>query len=371
MSLVFSVIILTEFTIQSNMESTRIGHIYLGSEESSYSSTLSAEIDDYLDRVEYRIYYQNQVYDLDIDMFQLDIALTLSSLVHNQNNQAKFNLSSSNQSLFENDIKVIFSESVYNEINIDVLIEAIKTKLASLTYFYNFDLSNYFEEDSYNQVLVSKNYQINDIDIISDMNTLESFTISGKSQFSLLSNDISNNLSNESLSFIASCLLNISLESHFNNFSYNKYEEYPAWADYAFNVRVLKNNNFDFSFYNDYDNSYTIVFTMLDSTTVKVELLGLPYVNEYSYEEEIISVEFNTIYIPDSSLVDVAYKVSETDEEIIYQQELSPGVNGEVHQFKRTILTPEGEQSTIILISDLLEPTSRVVAENIVPKVGG
>lgn len=353
------------------MESTRIGHIYLGSEESSYSSTLSAEIDDYLEEVEYRIYYQNQVYVIDIDIFQLDMALTLSSLVHNQNNQAKFNLSSANQILFENEIKNVFSESVYNEVNIDALVEAVKTKLADLTYFYNFDLSNYFEEDSYNQVLVSKNYQINNIDIIADINNLESLTIPGKSQFSLLNNDISINLTNESLSFIASCLLNISLETHFNNFSYNKYEELPSWADNAFNVRVLKNNNFDFSFYNDYENSYTIVFTMLDSTTVRVELLGLPYVNEYSFVEEIVSVEFSTIYVSDSSLVDVAYKVSETDEETVYQQELSPGINGEIHQFKRIILTPEGEQSTIILINDLLEPTPRVVAENIVPKVGG
>ncbi len=371
MALIFSTIIFHEFRIQSNMESTRIGHIYLGAEESSYSSTLSAEIDDYLEKVEYRIYYQNQVYELNINIFQLDMTSTLNSLIHNQNNQAKFILSPTNQTLFENQLKTIFSESVYNEINIDILVESIKTKLSSLTYFYNFDLSNYFEEDSNNQVLISKNYQINDSDIIADINTLENFTISGKSQFSLLSNDISNSLSNESLSFIASCLLNISLESHFNNFSYNKYEEYPTWADYAFNVRVLKNNNYDFSFYNDFENTYTIVFTMMDSTTVKVELLGLPYVNEYSFEEEIISVEFSTIYVPDSSLVDIAYKVSETDEETIYQQEMSPGVNGEIHQFKRTILTPEGEQSTIILISDLLEPTSRVVAENIVPKVGG
>lgn len=370
-SLIFSLVILQEFRIQSNMESTRVGHIYLGSEDNSYPSNLNQGINEFLSESEYRIFYQNQIYELDLNYFTFNLDSTIDSLEPNQNNLAIFSLSLQDQTLLENDLKSAFSENVFNNIEFNALIDAISNKLSNLTYFYNFNLLDFFEINNDTQVLVSSTYTINDNTIITDIGQLESFMIPGNSYFSFLESAETYNFSNESLSFIASCILNISLETHFNNFSYNKYDESVSWPDYGFNVRILKANSFDLNFYNSFENTYEIVFTVMNSNTVKIELLGLPFINEYSYDIIIQPVPFNTIYVSDSDLTDVSYKVSESDEEIVYQKELSAGVDGEIHQFIRTITTPNSTEIEITIINDLKAPTPRFVAENIVPKAGG
>lgn len=368
-SIIFSIVIFNVFRIQSDLESTRIGHVYLGSDENSYSNILNQSVTDFLDDAEYNITYQNESYYIDFDYFDFSVTETINNINDNQNNTAYFSVNNLNN--FETSLISIFSENVINGISLEDLVDDIEEKLGKLEYFSVFDLRNYLNEGSVNTVLLEKSYSIADSTIVNQLSEITEITISPVEQFSLLEELVDYNIDNETLSFLASMMQNLTMESHFTNYIFQTYSSFPAWADNNMNVKILKVNNFDFAFYNSLNQEYRFEINIIDSTTVKLKLLGAPYVNTYTIQEITIPVEYDTIYIDDPDLVDVTYKIDETDTEIIYQKVLETGENGSIHQFVRTTSSPNDETITSTIFYTKIDSSPEVISENVVLKAGG
>jgi hypothetical protein len=199
---------------------------------------------------------------------------------------------------------------------------------------------------------------------------LTPFTVESTSNFSLLDSTSDYGFDNETLSFIASAMINLLLESHFDNFIFHQYDQLPSWASSGMNVKILRVNEFDLQFSNSFQNNYQITFTV-ENSNVTVELLGLPYADDYAIGTLNTVIPYNTIYVEDSSLDDIAYKVSETDTDIVYQKLLEPGVDGEIKTFQRTITLSTGETIVKTIFYEKIESIPEIISENIVEKVGG
>jgi hypothetical protein len=369
-SLVFTTVILIEFRITSQLESTSVGHIYLGNVKSSYDSILNQEILDFYLEAEYKISYQKHELEIDLDYFEFDMKETKNNITVNQNNLAYFSLSANNLSELENDILSTFGTDVYDNLDLTMIVDAISNNLSSLELFSNLDLSDFFVSSIQSSVLISKTYNLSDQTILNNISTMSPFTVGGMSNFSLLANTADYTFDNETLSFIASATLNLLLESHFDNFIFHQYDQMPSWASSGMNVKILRVNNFDLQFFNGFQNDYQVSYTV-NNSSVTVELIGLPYADDYDISTLNTVIPYNTIYVEDSSLDDIAYKVSETDTEIVYQKLLEPGVDGEVKTFQRTITLSTGETIVKTIFYERIESIPEIISENIVEKVGG
>ncbi|MFW5889273.1 MAG: hypothetical protein ACOCUD_02710 [Bacillota bacterium] len=368
LSVVFSAIILTEYKIQSDLESTRVGHIYLGSDKSNYENRLNNEISQFLSEADYEIKYQNETYNLDFAFFEFSEQATINNITKNTNNIAYFNLTDSNN--FEINLRNVFGNSVINSINFDELVSDILSQLGKLDYYNVFSLTNYFTETSINTIILEETYPISNQNIVNDLSLISDITIKPLEQFSLLNEVSEYNISNESLSFLASMIQDLTLETHFNNYIFQSYNILPSWANETMNIKILKTNNFDFSFYNSFDQEYKFIIEIIDSTTIKLKLEGMPYVYTYTIEETTTSIPYDTIYIDDPDLEDITYKVNETDTEITYQKLLESGSNGSLHTFVRTITYNDDSTESIILYYIKFASTPEIIAENIVTKAG-
>src|SRR5690606_9428879 len=90
-----------------------------------------------------------------------------------------------------------------------------------------------------------------------------------------------------------------------------------------------------------------------------------------SSEVEII-VPYQTVYVTNTSLTDTTpgVVIIETDTEFIYQLEVTPGIDGEVIFYYRTITPLGGTPSTVKLYDESFLPQSRVIEQHIVLKEG-
>ncbi len=369
-SLVFTTVILIEFRITSQLESTSVGHIYLGNVKSSYDSILNQEILDFYLEAEYKISYQKHELEIDLDYFEFDMEETKNNITVNQNNLAYFSLSTNNLSELENDILSTFGADVYDNLDLTMIVDAISNSLSSLELFIEFDLSDFFLDTIQSSVLISKTYNLSNQTMLNNVATLTPFTVEGTSNFSLLDNTADYGFDNETLSFIASAVFNLLLESHFDNFIFHQYDQLPSWASSGMNVKILRVNEFDLQFFNNFHNDYQITFTVQNSN-VTVNLIGLPYADDYAIGTLNTVIPYNTIYVEDSSLDDIAYKVSETDTEIVYQKLLEPGVDGEIKTYLRTITLSTGDTIVKTIFYEKIDSVPEIISENIVEKVGG
>lgn len=367
-SIIFSVIILTEFKIQSNLESTRVGHIYLGSEKNDYESRLNTSITEFLAEADYKIDYQDESYDLDFSYFDFSTENTIENINNNSNNLAYFSVIDIND--FETHLISIFSDEVVNAINLNELVSDIEIQLGKLDYFSVFSLTNYFDETNANSIILDKTYSISNQTITNDLSQIEEIVINPLKQFSLLDKLSVYNINNESLSFLASIMQDLTLETHFDNFIFQSYNTFPNWANETMNVRILKTNNFDFSFYNGFNQEYKFIIDVIDSSTIKLKLQGMPYTFTYTIEEITTAIPYNTIIVDDPDLDDITYKIDETDTEIIYQKLLQSGVDGTLYTYVRTITYSDSSTETTVLFYIKFSAIPEIISENIIAKAG-
>lgn len=369
-SLVFTTVILIEFRVTSQLESTRVGHIYLGNSKNAYESILYQEISDFYLEAEYLMSYQGHELEIDLDYFDFDMAETKNNITANENNLAYFSLSANNLSELESDILSTFGSNVYDNLDLAMIVNSISSSLSSLELFNEFDLSDFFLDTIQSSVLISKTYNLSDQTLLNNMATMTPLIVESTSNFSLLDSTTDYGFDNETLSFIASAILNLLLESHFNNFIFHQYAQLPSWASSGMNVKILRVNEFDLQFFNSFQNDYQITFTV-ENSNVTVELIGLPYADDYAIGTLNTVIPYNTIYVEDSSLDDIAYKVSESDTEIVYQKLLEPGVDGEIKTYLRTITLSTGETIVKTIFYEKIDSIPEIISENIVEKVGG
>ena len=140
------------------------------------------------------------------------------------------------------------------------------------------------------------------------------------------------------------------------------------------NVRILKTNDFDFSFYNPLDFNYTVNITKASDNSIMIELVGYPFSTEYSVstvEETVLSYE--TLYYDNDLLGATTANVIITDtvDDTIYHLLDQTGSDGKILAYVKTTTETDLTVTSEIIYRETYNSTPEIYQENIVPKVGG
>ncbi len=139
------------------------------------------------------------------------------------------------------------------------------------------------------------------------------------------------------------------------------------------NVRILKVNQFDFSFYNRLIDPYTVEINQVSNDTLSFTLKGYPYMTTYvSSIDESIVIPFSTHYIENLTIDETTPGViiTETDTEFIYEMIITPGQTGKVISYFKTITPLNGSSTTIKIYDEQYVASPEIREQNIVLKDG-
>jgi len=353
---------------------TLVGTIYISNyEESQYPSIISSEINNWKDKSTYKIIYQDCELNIDLDYFVIDTNSTISNISEGQNNQVYFTLSDDNRTLFNNDLIETFSNNIFDEVDIELLLSSINAGMENMNILKHYNLEDFFDSDLSSSLLDTiqiSNIDSSDVDAITDY--ISSIDILSNERFSLLDTLNDNDLTNNQLSILASGLIKSTNKTPFSGYIFEQNQILPVWADEGLNVRILKTNNYDLSFYNNSDFDYNIEISEIDSTTLQFSLIGYPFVSSYSVSkiEEII-ISHDTLYI-DNDLLDETTTniiIIDTVTETTYRLLTQTGADGKVLSYKRTETLPDLSEVSRVIFREIYYPISEIYEENIVLKV--
>jgi hypothetical protein len=361
--------------ISNPPSSTTLGSIYLGAyEEEQYENVINNEIDAYLSDAVYEISYQDSMYTIDLSVFDYDNNQTMASLVDNQENKAFFSISDSNRAILEDEIELYFSSRVFSVINVEDLIDQIIDDMGHMTSLKQYQLADFFIENAYQSVLNQeslnniKSSDVSNIDLLVDQIVLEPH-----SRYSILESLGTLNLTNDQLSIISTGLLKVLAKSNMNGFMFNTNPVVPIWASIGYNVRVLKVNQYDFSFFNSFEYTYYVNIEQTTSISLSFTLTGVPFVNDYDVEiENKIVIPRSTIY-NDNDLLDENTPniiINETDTETTYLLLIEDGYDGNIYYINRIVTDVFGTTTKYKLYEEQYNPEPRVYERFIVEKEG-
>lgn len=373
LSLSFAGITLAVFSIANTVDQTSIGFIYLGnSDEDQFGAILSREIGVWKRDADYRLEYQDYTYVIDLDFADFDLSQTLSNITRDQNNQAYFSMSSANFLALQNEIVAQFTTSITSTFDMETFVDRLLGDFSGLKNRKVYNLADYLDSAVEQTVLnqIEINLLINaDVEkIISEVTTIE---INANERFSLLNQIGDLSLTNEQMSIIASGIQGVSVNTNFSGFIFEQNYTLPVWASPGQNVRILRVNKFDLTFFNNFDYDYQITISKVNDTTLEFSLLGYPLITTYDTVPVFqVEIPFQTIYITNDSINDLTPNViiSETDTEYIYHLLIQTGVSGQVDFFIRTE-TRLGEIGVSAkLFDEETLPINAIYYENIVEK---
>lgn len=376
LAIVFSIVIMSIFDLSKDVEKTSVGFIYLGNfEPDQYETILSQRIQQWKNTADYKIIYQNNEYIIDITWFDFEIDETINQISVNQNNRAFFSLSTTNDSALKTELENTFTTSIVNQFAYQWFIDDLLEDMGSLKNRKVYQLIDYLDETASLHVISEKIVSsVDSEDVISILENVTEIKIFENSRFSLLNYLKHTTLSNTQLSVIASAMQELMIETHFNGFIFEQNPTMPDWAEIGSNVRILKVNQFDFSFFNGLNHSYTIMLEKLTDTSIEFKLIGYPYITEYKATQNIeVIIPYQTIIIENEEIDDATPEVivTETDTHFIYQVITQTGVDGFVVFFYRTIDPNQPNPLTLTLYNEQYLPIHEIIEQNIVEKVGG
>lgn len=361
--------------ISNPPSSTVLGSIYLGAyEEDQYENVINNQINAFLNDVAYEISYQDSIYEIPLTLFDYDHDQTMASLNENKVNQAYFSITDENQLILEEQLELNFSNDVYLAINVEDLISQIKDDMGDMTSLKQYQLADYFIENTDQTDLNQESISNIDAEDVSQIDLLvDQIIINPNSRYSMLDNLGTLDLSNDQLSIISTGLLKVLAKSHMNGFMFNTNPVIPAWASIGYNVRILKVNQYDFSFFNSFDYTYYINIEQTSTTSLSFSLTGVPYVDTYNVEiEDKISIPRNTIYydndLLDENTPDVI--ITETDTEITYLLLIEDGHDGNIYYINRIVTDVFGTTTQYKLYEEQYDSQSRIYDQLIV-EIGG
>jgi hypothetical protein len=361
--------------ISNPPSSTVLGSIYLGAyEEDQYENVINNQINAFLNDVAYEISYQDSIYEIPLTLFDYDHDQTMASLNENKVNQAYFSITDENQLILEEQLELNFSNDVYLAINVEDLISQIKDDMGDMTSLKQYQLADYFIENTDQTDLNQETISNIDAEDVSQIDLLvDQIIINPNSRYSMLDNLGTLDLSNDQLSIISTGLLKVLAKSHMNGFMFNTNPVIPAWASIGYNVRILKVNQYDFSFFNSFDYTYYINIEQTSTTSLSFSLTGVPYVDTYNVEiEDKISIPRDTIYydndLLDENTPDVI--ITETDTEITYLLLIEDGHDGNIYYINRIVTDVFGTTTQYKLYEEQYDSQSRIYDQLIV-EIGG
>ncbi len=373
LSLTFAGITLVAFSFGNSANETSVGSIYLGNTKSDqYAAVLADETNLWMNRASYELVYEDYTYDIPLNLFEFNAATTIDHLTVNAVNLAYFDIDNTNLNLLKQEIETTFTSTLYDVFDFETFYANLTTDMQNLKNLKVYDVADYLDTGVSETVLASRSLTLiapADVDhIISVVTNLD---IQAKSRFSILESLGALDLSNEQLSIIASGIQGVVLNTNFDGFVFEQNYTMPTWAAPGQNVRILKVNDFDFTFYNDFDVLYHIQISKTSSNTLLFELIGYPYITTYDTTSVFqVTIPYQTIYIDNDTIDGLTPGVitEETDTEYIYHLLIQNGTEGQVSFFMRTATRFGETPVTSRLFDEQILPIPEIYYENIVLK---
>ncbi|MFH0767635.1 MAG: hypothetical protein ABII85_02675 [Bacillota bacterium] len=375
LSISFAGVTLAVFSIGNTVDQTSIGFIYLGNyKEDQYANILNQEIGLWKANAEYKIQYQDYTYPIDLDLVEFNLEQTLLHITRDQENIAYFNLPDENLLVLKNQIDDHFTLAITSDLDIDSFIEEFMLDIGDLKNRKVYELSDYLNNAIAITVLDQTEVSnINSSDVTAIISQVTDLTINANERFSILDQIGQLNLSNEQLSIIASGIQGIVLNTNFSGYIFEQNYTLPAWASSGQNVRILRINDFDLSFFNGFDFDYHILIEKVNDTTLSFTLTGYPLITTYETTAVFqVEIPFQTIYIdnPDIDEFTPGVIITETDDEYIYHLLIQDGVVGQVTFYLRTVTRLGASSEVSRLFDEQTLPINAFYYENIVEKGG-
>ncbi|MBN2876563.1 MAG: hypothetical protein JXL85_02810 [Bacilli bacterium] len=369
------------YTISNSMgyfnpnDQTLVGTIYISNyEESQYQSIITSEIIDWKDKASFNIIYQNIEYEIDLNIFDLDLDGTISAIVKDEINDVLFNLSNLKQDELHADLDSVYTSNIINHLDWDTFLETLNSDVQKMNIFKSYALEDFLEDDLYLSILDSVTISnINPDDVTNIIALIDSINIQANSRFSLLSQLSGIGLTNNQLSILASGIQKITNNTPFTGYIFVQNNVLPDWAGEGMNVRLLQANNYDFSFYNELNLDYTVNVEQTSSTSITLSLVGYPFVADYSVSKvEESSIPYSTIYTENLDLDETTVGIITIvdGDETTYRLLVQDGVNGKVLSYVRTTILPDSTEYTQIIYREIYYPTPEVYEENTVSEAG-
>lgn len=374
-SLVFAVFAVSSFGFAGTAKSTQVATIHLGGyDEDQYSAVINSEITAWRNTAMFSVRFQGHIHQINLELFDFDLDKTLMQIIKNETNTAHFSLTQQQRETLQTDMVVQFGQEIMGLVDLEKFEESVLYDLQDLRKVVNYNLVDYINIDD--SIVVLNQTRISNINRV-DVNTISTsvplIKIEEYSRFSIL-DELSNvGLSNEQMSIIASGVQSITAQTNFTGFTFEQYSTLPSWASSGVNVRILLVNQFDFAFFNNLDNYYTIEITKINDNELEFSLLGLPFVNDIVVETvQITQITYRNIYSENLNIGQNTQDVIviETDYEYIYRLLISEGSLGQVIAFIRTTTAPNGDVITIRLYLEQILPINAIYEENVVLKEG-
>jgi phosphoglycolate phosphatase-like HAD superfamily hydrolase len=372
-SLLFTGIVLLVFSVAPSVKETSVGHIYIGNiKSSSYETVLNNEINTWKRNTVYLFKYQDYVFELDTDIFVFDSEQTVQNIKENQKNVAYFSIEETQKQLIYNEMEKVFTTSIMESINFEELILQVREDLGKLIHVKTYQLFHHFLDSSSYVVLsevIIQNVELSDVTQI--VENIDDFLIKKKSRFSLLRLLQDTNLNNDQLSIVASGLLKLAHKTSLTGFVFQQNNQLPNWAEQGMNVRILRVNQYDLTFFNHQEYDYQVLIEQVDSNSIKMSLLGYPSIHSYDFSSIIkTSIPFEIIYIEDDS-IDVNtpnVEIIDREDSIIYRSLVQEGREGSVIFYLRTTLFLNKEPETIKIFDEQYKALPRVYHEHTIMK---
>lgn len=376
LSIMFAVVMLFVLDLGESVEETSVGFIYLGSySQDQYAGVLTSKVAQWQETADFELVYHGYEIEIDLSLFNFNVTETVSQIQTNQTNQAFFTISTENRAILMTHFEDNMTPTILSSFDMDSFLEDVLSDMSSLKNRKVYQLKLYLAEGLSQSVIQTITIdQISLADVNQIIEEVESIQILGTSRFSILKTLGTNpNLDNNQLSIIASALQKLTIDTHFEGYVYTSYLTLPSWAEPGMNVRILKVNQFDFSFYNRLIDPYTVEINQVSNDTLSFTLKGYPYMTTYvSSIDESIVIPFTTQYIENLTIDETTPGViiTETDTEFIYEMIITPGQTGKVISYFKTITPLNGSSTTIKIYDEQYVASPEIREQNIVLKDG-
>lgn len=374
LTVVFALTLLFVFDLGKGVAQTAVGFVYLGSyEESEYTTVLSPRIAQWQNTADYAVVYQEYEWVIDLNHFVFDVETTVDSIRQDKNNPAYFTLTEAAELELYNDITDDLSLGLIAVFDFDQLLVDLNQDMQLLKNRKTYHLKDYLDETIPESVIDTLVIDQIPLDLIAEL-TADSdhrLIIPANSRFYLIDAYKDTDISNDGLSIIASALQYLMVQTPVQGFIYQKYDVLPAWAEPGMNVRILKLNQYDFSFFNSLQEDLILEIEEGVAGSLNFTLKGYPFLT--TYVREVVlgpTIHYQTTYIDNPTLNELTpgIVITDTETETTYSLTITPGVDGFITYYKRTITTIDGATTSVLLYYEEELPVDAVVEQNIVPK---
>ncbi len=368
------------FTLDSFLTSNNQGYTILGTisltnyDQDEYVDVINEGLEEWEDIADYHILYQNIEYPFDLTFFDFNIYESINQIVEDDINPLVVEFNMTKQHQLNDELIDTFGEHIMNKVDTEQLYIDILRDAKIMERLSTYRLQDYMQNSEQQTLLNSFTASSDSVNHALILEEASSFTITQNKRFSLLDALRDSNLENRELSYIATQLMQLSINSHFTSYDFTPYLiDEPEFVQTFANAEVLSSLGQDFSFYNTYDYDLEVTITALNENELVFSLYGYPYVNTYEDETTIIStIPFSSTYITNEILTDTTPEIiiEETTTDYIYLLLVTEGVDGHVYEISRKITHPNGTITYQLLYYQQTRTTTAIYEQNIVAKEG-